>query len=191
MNTPAHAVINLLLLTRKPGHNNSHQRSAAIIAGALLPDLVIIVFYAWHLLLGTPEFQIWSVEYYRPTWQAWIDSFNSIPLIGLAMLISGKIRHYLLLAFFSSMLLHAFGDLPLHQDDAHRHFFPLSDWRFASPVSYWDPAHHGHWASLIEFTSVIAAASFMYWRFALLRPWVAATTVIYLLYWIYVFSVWA
>lgn len=26
---------------------------------------------------------------------------------------------------------------------AHRHLFPLSDWRFASPVSYWDPAHHG------------------------------------------------
>ena len=191
MNTPAHAVINLLLLARKPGQNVSHKRSAAIIAGALLPDLVIIVFYAWHLVLGTPESQIWSVEYYRPIWQGWIDSFNSIPLISLAMLISWKTRHYLLLAFFSSMLLHVFGDMPLHHDDAHRHFFPFSDWRFASPVSYWDPAHHGQWASLIEFSAVIAAAAFMYWRYALLRPWVAATTVVYLLYWIYVFVVWA
>ena len=191
MNTPAHAVINLLLLARKPGQNVSHKRSAAIIAGALLPDLVIIVFYAWHLVLGTPESQIWSVEYYRPIWQGWIDSFNSIPLIGLAMLISWKTRQYLLLAFFSSMLLHVFGDMPLHHDDAHRHFFPFSDWRFASPVSYWDPAHHGQWASLIEFSAVIAAAAFMYWRYALLRPWVAATTVVYLVYWAYVFLVWA
>ena len=191
MNTPAHAVINLLLLARKPGQNTSHKRSATIIAGALLPDLVIIVFYAWHLMLGTPESQVWSVEYYRPIWQAWIDSFNSIPLIGLAMLISWKTRQYLLLVFFSSMLLHVFGDLPLHHDDAHRHFFPFSDWRFASPVSYWDPAHHGQWASLVEFTGVLAAAGFMYWRYALLRHWVAATTVVYLLYWIYVFVVWA
>jgi hypothetical protein len=58
MNTPAHAVINLLLLARKPGQNLSHKRSATIIFGALLPDLVIIVFYAWHLLLGIPESQI-------------------------------------------------------------------------------------------------------------------------------------
>ena len=87
MNTPAHVVVNLLLLTRKPDNQLSHRRCAAIVAGALLPDLVIIVFYGWQLLLGTAESQIWSVEYYRPVWQAWIDSFNSIPLIGLAMLI--------------------------------------------------------------------------------------------------------
>jgi hypothetical protein len=150
-----------------------------------------MVFYAWHLLLGTPESQVWSVEYYRPIWQALIDCFNSIPLICLGMLISWKTRHYLLLAFFSSMLLHVFGDLPLHHDDAHRHFFPFSDWRFASPVSYWDPAHHGQWASLAEIVAVLAASVFMYRRYLLLRPWVAATTLIYLLYWVYVYIVWS
>ena len=187
MNTPAHVIINLLLLSRKP----DHRRSAIIVAGALLPDLAIIVFYGWHLLLGTNESQIWSVEYYRPLWQGGIDIFNSIPLISLAMLLSWYARQYLLLIFFSSMLLHVFGDLPLHHDDAHRHFFPFSDWRFESPVSYWDPAHHGAWAGLVEFVSVLAAALWMYWRWALLRPWVAVTTAVYLLYWVYVFMVWA
>lgn len=187
MNTPAHAMINLLLLSGKPDHG----RSAAIVAGALLPDLAIIVFYGGHLLLGTSESQIWSVEYYRPFWQAWIDSFNSIPLIGLALLLCWYARQYLLLIIFGSMLLHVFGDLPLHHDDAHRHFFPFSDWRFQSPVSYWDPAHHGAWAGLVEFVCVLAAALWMYWRWTLLRPWVAVTTVIYLLYWVYVFMVWA
>jgi len=50
----AHAVNNLLLLARKPGHNTSHKRSAAIAGGTLLADRVIIVFYAWHVLLGVP-----------------------------------------------------------------------------------------------------------------------------------------
>jgi hypothetical protein len=100
-------------------------------------------------------------------------------------------RHTLLLIFFSSMLLHVFGDLPLHHDDAHRHFFPFSDWRFASPVSYWDPAHHGQWASLVEVSCVIAASGYLYWRSKVLRPWVVASLSVYLLYWIYVIAVWA
>ena len=186
MNTPAHVLINLLLLSRKPGH----AKTTAIIGGALLPDLVIIVFYAWNLLLGIPETQIWSIEYYDPHWQAWIDSFNSIPFITCAIMLSWFTRRYLLLAFFSSMLFHVLGDLPLHHDDAHRHFFPFFDWRFASPVSYWDPAHHGKWASLVEFICVVAASGFLYWRSVLLRPWVAVSLSVYLLYWLYVISVW-
>jgi hypothetical protein len=111
-------------------------------------------------------------------------NFSAVYFVALAIAI-------LLLVFFSSMLLHVFGDLPLHHDDAHRHFFPFSDWRFVSPVSYWDPAHHGQWAGLIELTGVVAAATFMYWRRALLRPWVSAITAIYLLYWVYVLLVWS
>jgi len=186
MNTPAHAAINLLLLSR----NQNHRNSAAITVGAVIPDLAIMVFYAWQLLLGTPENVIWSSEYHRPLWQAWIDGFNSIPLVVLAILLCWYTRQYLLLVLFGSMLLHIFGDLPLHHDDAHRHFFPLSDWRFASPISYWDPALHGQWVSLLEFIGVLAAASFMCLRRPLLRPWVIAVFTIYLLYWLYVYLVW-
>ncbi len=186
MNTPAHAIINLLILSRKPDHRSS----AAIVAGAFIPDLAIIFFYAWQLLRGTSESQIWSVEYYRPFWQGWIDAFNSIPLIGFSMLLCWFARKPLLLLFFSSVMLHLLGDLPLHHDDGHRHFFPFSDWRFESPVSYWDPAHHGELAGAIEFAVVIAAAAWMYIYRAPLRPWVTAITGVYLLYWIYVYAVW-
>lgn len=186
MNTPAHAIVNLLILS----FNSNHKKTGAIIVGALLPDLVIIVFYAWQLSIGTAESQIWSVEYYRPAWQAWIDSFNSIPIILIAMLVSWQTRQYLLLILFSSMLLHVCGDLPLHHDDAHRHFFPLLEWRFMSPVSYWDPQHHGLWASMAEFIGVMAAAAFMLWRWPRSRPWVGCITVVYLVYWAYVFVVW-
>ena len=74
MNTPAHAIINLLILSRNP----THKKTAVIISGAVIPDLVIIAFYAWHSVIGTAEQQIWSVEYYDPIWQAFIDSFKKI-----------------------------------------------------------------------------------------------------------------
>ncbi len=186
MNTPAHAVLNLLLLAR----DGSHRQSAAVVTGAILPDLAIVVFYAWHLLLGTPESEIWSREYFRPAWQAWIDAFNSIPLILLALPLCLHFRRYWLAALLASMLLHAAGDLPLHHDDAHRHFYPFSDWRFASPVSYWDPDYHGYWASLVEFVCVLAASIFLFLRNAALRPWLAAIMAIYLAYWLYVYLVW-
>ena len=191
MNTPAHVVVNLFLLTRRPGRHLDQRRCAAIVTGALVPDLVMIMFYGWQLLLGTSESQIWSVEYYRPLWQAWFDSFNSIPLVGLAMLICWQLHRPLLLVFFSSMMLHLLGDLPVHHDDGHRHFFPFSDWRYQSPVSYWDPAHYGRWFSLFEIGLVLSAAAWMAWHSVLLRPWVAVTGAIYVIYWAYVFIVWA
>ena len=186
MNTPAHAVVNLLLLSR----NGGQARVSAIVAGALIPDLAIIGFYAWQLVRDTPESVIWSVEYHQPFWQGLIDSFNSIPLILLAILACALARRPLALAFFASMLLHCLGDLPLHHDDAHRHFFPFSDWRFASPVSYWDPAHHGALASLAEIAAVLAASAFLYWRRPPLRRWIVALLSIYLLYWGYVLTFW-
>ena len=188
MNTPAHALINLALLARRP---DAHPRTAAIVAGALLPDLVIVVFYAWHLLRGTGEHEIWSTAYFEPHWQAAIDAFNSIPLIAAAMLIAWRARRPLLLALATSMLLHALGDLPLHHDDAHRHLFPFSDWRFASPLSYWDPAHHGDLASLAEAAGVLAAAAFLWTRHAPTRAWVVAGLAIYLSGRLYAWLVWA
>ena len=95
MNTPAHALINLWILKR----DGSHQRSLSIVTGAIIPDAVMFVFYGWHLIVGTAESQIWSVEYYRPFWQSIIDVFNSIPLIAIALLICWKAQRPLLFAF--------------------------------------------------------------------------------------------
>ena len=69
--------------------------------------------------------------------------FNSAPLIGLGLAVALVAKARLWLLFFASMGLHILSDFPLHHDDAHRHFFPVSDWRFQSPLSYWDPRFHG------------------------------------------------
>lgn len=106
------------------------------------------------------------------------------------LLLGWYFRWPLLVLLCASMLLHIFADLPLHNDNAHQHFFPLLEWRFESPVSYWDPAHYGIWASLFEIFAVTAASIFLCWRHIQLRPWATGIFAIYLLYWGYVWIVW-
>jgi len=43
----------------------------------------------------------------------------------------------------------------VHNDDAHRHFFPFSNYRFISPFSYWDRNHYGSIVSFVEMLLVL------------------------------------
>ena len=163
-------------------YRNEHGRGAAVAvtAGAILPDAPMFVFYGWQKLVeGTVESDIWGHLYFEDHWQLFFDIFNSIPLMLLLMLICRvfDLQWGLLLA--GSALLHLCCDLPVHHDDAHRHFLPLTHWRFASPVSYWDPDHHGMWFMLFEFTGTIAACVYVMWKGAH-RPmrWMAAATLL-------------
>lgn len=65
---------------------------------------------------------------------------------------------------FASIVLHCLEDLPVHNDDAHRHFWPLSNFRFESPVSYWDPDHYGAIASRVELVLMLAASVYVFSR---------------------------
>lgn len=188
MNTPAHAVANLLIL----GRRDRPREVMPIAAGALLPDVPMLVFYAWQKLAAVPEAEIWSQAYHDPRWQAFFDLFNSLPLIVLALLVARLASAPRWSAFFASMGLHALADLPLHNGDAHRHLWPLSDWRFASPVSYWDPAHHGQWAGLAEIALVAVGSVWLWRRYPQAGPrgLVAALALVYLLYWGFVALVW-
>ena len=90
------------------------------------------------------------------------------------------------------MLLHALFDFGFHNDDAHRHFFPLLDFRFKSPLSYWDPGHFGHFVAVGEIICVLAAGFFLLTRYT---DWKVKSTIVaivsgYALYFIYAFSVW-
>ena len=61
----------------------------------------------------------------------------------------------------ASMVLHHLADLPLHHDDAHQHFWPLSSVRFISPVSYWDVDHLGRLGATIELVLVLIASAYL------------------------------
>ncbi|MAG32340.1 MAG: hypothetical protein CL908_15775 [Deltaproteobacteria bacterium] len=167
MNTPAHIILSAVAL----GRGRGQQHWLAITLGALLPDLPMFVFYLIQRLgLGRPEQLIWSKLYFDPDWQRFFDLFNGLPLIALGAAIAYWRRSHALTLFFLSMGIHALADLPLHREDAHGHFFPLSDWRFVSPISYWDPAHHGALVLAAETLFVLAGSTWVVrrggaWRF--------------------------
>jgi hypothetical protein len=158
MQTPGHVIINLGIL----GRGDRPTWTWPIIIGALIPDGMMFVFYFWtKVIRGLPDREIWSTTYFLPAWQNTFDLFNSIPLalLGVAAAIYWK-RSSLagpIAACFASIILHCLQDLPLHHDDGHRHFWPLSNFRFESPISYWDPNHHAIWGSLFEVICVIGA----------------------------------
>lgn len=154
MNTPSHLIINLAILRR----GQAPEATWPILLGAFAPDAALFGFYAWaKLVQRLPEAVIWTEAYYRQPWQDIFAVGNSIPLALAGLGGSVALHQPLAAAFFASMLLHHLCDLPLHHDDAHRHFWPLSDWRFISPVSYWDANHWGAVGALVELVILLGA----------------------------------
>ena len=133
MNTPSHAIMSLAIL----GRQGETQRNNALLIGAILPDAAMFVFYVVSkFIYRETEIRIWSVTYFQPFWQNIFDLFNSIPLAVLGLAMARLLHFNKTKALCSSVLLHLLFDFPFHSDDAHRHFFPLSDYRFISPISY-------------------------------------------------------
>lgn len=139
MNTPAHVAASLLVWRNRPGWWSA----AAVTVGAVLPDLPMFGFYAYQKMVGSSERQIWNKLYFSDDWQLLFDVFNSIP-IAVALIVAFHLLGFRLgVLLAASALLHMICDLPVHNDDAHRHFLPFTNWRFESPLSYWDPRHFG------------------------------------------------
>jgi hypothetical protein len=152
MKTPSHAIINLAILA-KP---QLPQANLIIASGGILPDIPIFLFYFWAKYMARlPEGTIWSKAYYEPFVQNIVALFHSIPLAGIGWLIAYYLGWPSVQILFLSIILHSLGDLPVHNDDAHRHFFPFSNYRFISPFSYWDRKHYGSIFSLVEMLLVL------------------------------------
>lgn len=161
MNTPAHIAASLLVWRNATGWG----AASAVTIGAILPDAPMFGFYAYQkLVAGATESQIWSSEYFREDWQWFFDLFNSIPLAMLGIVIARLLHFHWGKLMFSSALLHLLCDLPVHNDDAHRHFLPLSHWRFESPVSYWDPAHFGQYFLVAELLFAVVGCAYVGWK---------------------------
>ncbi len=169
MNTLAHVVIAAAALSR----SETPRRNLAVVAGAVAPDLSMFVFFGWSRLQGWGDDETWNVHYWTEPWQMIGAISNSAILIGLLLSVALWRRWHLVAVAGAAALLHVGLDFPLHADDAHRHFWPLSDWRFASPVSYWDPASNGRWGAVIETVAVLAATVTLWLRFSGARTRIA------------------
>lgn len=163
MNTPSHAILNLTLL----GKTIYPQANLVIVFGGVLPDIPIFIFYGWAKLIAKmPENKIWSEAYYHPAIQDIVALFHSIPLALIGLIIAWLLKQEILQIFCLSLVLHSLFDLPVHHDDAHRHFFPFSDYRLISPISYWNPKHYGNIVALIEIILVLLGTI---WSFSMVH----------------------
>jgi hypothetical protein len=162
VNTPAHLVVNLACL----GGGKGRPHTRAVVVGALLADLPMFFFFAWErFAMGVSQREIWGERYFTPDWQLLFDLFNSIPIALVVAAIGYALRRREIVLGSLSLVLHALLDLPVHREDGHRHFLPLSEWRFMSPVSYWDPSHHGAWGAGLETLLVLVAAAVLWRRY--------------------------
>ena len=164
MNTVTHIIVSSAALSRE----QAPRRNWAVIAGALIPDFSIYVMSAWAIATGQMNEQLWQVTYWQEPWQILGAITNSVPL-ALLLLAIGLWRNSAVLSVLAgAMLIHAGLDFPLHADDAHRHFWPVTDWRFHSPVSYWDPDYHGFWGGLLDCAVLFAGIAVLWLRFSAL-----------------------
>lgn len=138
----------------------------AALAGAMVPDLSLYLLAGWHLLvLGTSPNVVFDQYYYSPAWQQIFAVDNSFIFWGIGLVLGLWRRSDWGVAFAGAGLLHLALDFPFHTDDARMHFWPLTDWKFFSPISYWDGARGGDVVGWIELAIVIGATFALFLRF--------------------------
>ena len=166
MNTPAHVIFALAAFAR-PG---DRRRTVAAVAGALAPDASLYLMSGVSLyVLGISASYVFDVLYFSDAWQQVFAIDNSFVLWGVLLGFclwrgweNGRV-------FALSALLHLVFDFALHHDDARRHFWPVTDWVFVSPVSYWDRAHYGAYVGPLEIAACVVLGALLIRRFWSLR----------------------
>jgi hypothetical protein len=158
MNTPAHIIFGIAAF----GNPDRRAVTTAAIAGAVIPDLSLYLLSGWELLIkGTSATFVFGQMYYSESWQSIFRIDNSLVLWGLLLVVGLMARSAVLIALCSAALMHLILDFPLHNDDARAHFWPLTNWKFISPVSYWDPKYYGHIVGPVEIGLALVASVYV------------------------------
>jgi hypothetical protein len=166
VNTPTHTILALAALSKK----GDRKRNLAVLLGSLIPDLAIFLWAPYQSIVnGVSGAAMWQELYFQAPMQNLIAWFNSIPIyVALGVLgFAGRSKTWgkLLLFFSLAALIHMATDMPVHADDAYRHLWPLTDWRFFSPLSYWDVDHHSRWVSSFEALLAFGCIAMLWQRF--------------------------
>lgn len=160
MNTPAHIIFGAAVFAQPC----QRRVSLAAVAGGLLPDVPLIVMVGWSLLIaGIPPDIVFGHVYFSGAWQRVFAIDHSLFVWGGVLLAGVLASRPVVTAFAGSGLLHAAIDFLVHHDDARSQLWPLSWWKFRSPVSYYDGAHYGNIFGPAEI-AVCLVLSVILWR---------------------------
>ena len=171
MNTPAHLIFGLTAF----GKADNRRITAAALAGSLIPDLSLYLLAGWHLaVLGTAPETVFGTLYFSDLWQGIFRIDNSMVLWGIGLALAMMSGRPALIALCSAAMLHLGLDFAFHNDDGRAHFWPISNWIFQSPLSYWDPDHYGGIVGAAEVAVALLCGGVLWVRH---RGWVMRTLI--------------
>lgn len=131
-------------------------RITGALIGGFLPDIPAYLFFFYTtFIMQASQQKIWGDLYFSSGWSPFITLSHSFILWPLLLLLSYFWGKKLVFWIASSALLHIIMDFTVHHDDAYRHFYPLTNWRFESPLSYWDPAYYGNIVGSVDTIVVL------------------------------------
>lgn len=174
MLTTTHILIAGAILTRRRAPK---RQNALAFFGGFFPDLSVFLMVAFSSITSIGRGNMWRSPdglYWQEPWQSFSAISNSIPLYAVLGLSAWLLTMYvplyrqywrLLSVFAAGALLHVLADFPVHTDDAHVHFWPVTDWRFYSPVSYYQSRNYGDIVGAIELVVGIGLVGLLLWRF--------------------------
>ena len=165
MNTQSHILMGAVLFGRA-----GPQRAWAGVLGGLLPDVPMLMIVLALKISGVPDQTIFGELYWQNWWQITNAVAHSFILWSVLLLISLAFRHRamgwtLVSIFAASALIHTSIDFLVHREDAHMSLWPLTRWKFVSPVSYWDWRHYGRYFSVFEVTLGLLMAGLLFMRY--------------------------
>jgi len=165
-------------------------RTSALLWGSLAPDLILIVvgvsFIIYDTLSGTFDIQdevlraqqsltirLFDDWFFNNPWMIAGHHLFASPLLDVIYLGLGywlwRRGHAWagwLFWFACACVLHTLIDIPLHYDDGPLLLFPLNwEWRFYSPISYWDPARYGTEFTIFEHTFILGLLGYIVYTY--------------------------
>lgn len=153
----------------------------AMLIGSVLPDIPFFLltllgqlYYSWFAATPTGEspmvYMHTTLYFTDPLWLASHNLFHAplilagIALVGFLATRRNSKWGRVLFWFAISAGFHSFLDIFTHFDDGPLLLFPLNwSWRFASPVSYWDPNHYGWIFAPLEHLLDLAILIYLIW----------------------------
>lgn len=167
MITTSHVIYSWALAkkTEKPNFLGK-KRTLAFVLGAVLPDIPTYLFFLLYgVALGYSGDQMWGDMYFNSGWSIPITLSHSFIIWPVLIAISSYLGLKFLKWFSISALFHSIVDFTVHTGDAYRHFYPFSDWKFHSPISYWNSAEYGQYVSTFDSILVLGLLVFLYQRY--------------------------
>ncbi len=138
----------------------------AALAGGFAPDFSLYAMAMVSMwVLGIEPNVVFGQLYYSDAWQQVFAIDNSFVFWGAGLCVALWAGSKVWTAFAGAGLLHLIFDFPLHTHDARMHFWPITDWKFISPFSYWDGRAHADTIGIFVLALVVVLGLVVFRRY--------------------------